>query len=183
MAFEKDDDGLVTGVELTVLPMLPGKYACKSVSLVDERSAGGNTNAKIMILDKAGAPVFEKVYLAFPWDGESTTFANKALPGNTNYPVDHTIINEYWPPQRGPLALFVGDDQGNINSDVVAGLGLPQRRHVCYNVVYQERGTVEPELPVEPPDPGLPDTGPVDYAALWRQMADDLRALRVHLGA
>jgi hypothetical protein len=153
------EDGKVDGVELTVLPMPPGKYECKSVALINEADAAGNTTATIYVLDKTGAPVMApRIYMAWPWDGYTTTFAERALPGNTNYPPNHIVTNGYDPTPADPtatgqglLAIYVSDAAGNINSDVVCGLGLPGNRHVCYNILFQERSAVVVPLPPPPP--------------------------------
>lgn len=144
-AFHVTADGKVDGVELTVLPYPPGQYAVTGVALIDEAAAQGNINASCFVYDRNGAPVLgARVYLAWPWDGQSTTFGNRALPGNTNYPPNHVITNGYAPPARGPLAIYVGTPEGEINSEVVAGLGLPFNRHVGYQISFQERAAVEP---------------------------------------
>ncbi|MCB0243722.1 MAG: hypothetical protein KDI12_09950, partial [Anaerolineae bacterium] len=38
-----------------------------------------------------------------------------------------------------PLAVYIGDGQGNVISDVIGGLGLPGGRHVCYDLVFRDR--------------------------------------------
>lgn len=148
-AFHLNAAGQVDGVELTVVPVPAAQYVCKSVSMVDEGAAQGQITAQVLVYDKAGFPVMgAKVYLAWPWTG-GAEMANRALPGNTNYPPNHVISNGYNPPARGPLAIYVGHADGSVNSEVVGGLGLPNNRHVSFNLMFQERNTDAP--PVEPP--------------------------------
>lgn len=146
-AFHKDFDGKVDGVELTVVAVPGSTYALRSVALIDEAAAQGNTTAACFVLDKDGLPVGgERVWLAWPWaGGNDTSFPERGLPGNSNYPATHVITNGYWPPERGPLAIYVGDAVGVVRSDVVCGLGLPLNRHVCYQMVFQERVAEAPE--------------------------------------
>lgn len=170
-ALHTDASGKVDGVKLTYLP-LPGKFVLKRVRLIDEVAAAGQTVATILVYDKNGMPMLgPKVYLAWEWDGVGTTFENRLLPGNTNYPPNHVIVNGYDATvKQGPLAIYVGNDDGSINSDVIAGLGLPWNRHVGYEMLFQERGTVTPPPP--PEDLSLPEDEPVATPAV---LADKVR--------
>lgn len=164
--FALNADGKVVGVELAVLPFPPGQYELAEVCLIDEMQAAGNINAYVFVNNRAGGAVLgAKVYLAWPWSGQpgDITFKEKALPGNTNYPPNHVIINGYNPfNAKGPLAIYVGTAAGEINSDVVAGLGLPFNRHVGYQLMFRER-VVAPPPPPPPPLP-LPEDEPAGLA-------------------
>lgn len=146
-AYHVNAAGIVDGVQLTVLPVAGTQYVCKSVTLIDEGAAQGQITAQILVYSADGLPLMsEKVYLAWPWDG-SPNLPNKALPGNTNYPANHVIANGYTPPAQGPLAIYVGRADGSIDSDIVGGLGLPNNRHVSYNLMFQARGASTSEKP------------------------------------
>lgn len=156
-AFHVNADGKVDGVELTVIPYPPGRYAVAEVCLIDEAAAQGNVSAYAFVHDRNGQAVLgARVYLAWPWSGQpgDTTFEEHALPGNTNYPPNHPITNGYNPPRRGPLAIYVGTVDGAINSEVIAGLGLPFNRHVGYQILFKERVAA-------PVEAGLPEDEPV----------------------
>jgi hypothetical protein len=172
--FQLGPDGRVTGVELQYREVAGSRYQLISASLIDEAQAQGNTVATCNVVDANGLPVSAPVYLAWPWPG----LDNRLLPGNPDN--RHMITNGYNPPNIGPLALYVGDSKGNPISDVIGGLGLPLRRHVSYALVWRERAAApEPEPP--PDDPDEPTDG--ETVRLLREMHDDLRALRAHLGA
>ncbi len=117
----------VIGVELTYLPAPTAPYELVKAELIDEETARGQTVAGIHVLDAAGLPAQVQCFLAWPWEGwqHPNHFDNRLLPGNTNYPYQHIITNTYDPDRPGPLAIFIGDQHGNVLSDVIGGLGLP----------------------------------------------------------
>lgn len=157
-AFAKDSGGRIVGVELTYRENPNAKYQLYRVSLVDEpqNGIGGPTVAKFQVLNKDNIQVEERVYLAYPW----WSYGNWLLPGNANH--EHFISNKYTPPERGPLALFVGDEHHGVISDEVGGFGLPEGHHVSYSLVFRERTTGGNPDPEEPGDPG----DPVDNGAI-----------------
>jgi hypothetical protein len=135
-------NGKVTGVNLAYLPAPTTTYELVKASLVDEETAQGQIVATVTVLDRDGLPAQVNCYLAWPWEGWQfpARFENSALPGNANVPYQHMITNKYNPSVPGPLAVFIGDKQGNVLSDVIGGLGLPAGRHVGYQLVFRERG-------------------------------------------
>ncbi len=164
-----DQAGRVTGVELRVVAQPDTKYALVRVELIDEAAAQGNTVATCIVLDAGGIQTADPVFLAWPFPG----LTNHALPGNPNN--QHMIANGYTPPEVGPLALYVGDASGKPISDIVGGLGLPWRRHVCFRATWRERGAAEP-----------PADGTVDLAgvlAAINQVEAQIKRLADHLGA
>ena len=174
--------GKVEGVELVYYAVPDGKYECVRAELVGEALAGGQTIATVNVLDRENLPVVARVYLAWPWDGEAWrsrgSFANMALPGNGRTPVEHVIVNGYDANQvRGPLAICVGSCGELIDSDVVAGLGLPWNRHVSYALTFRERGG----------GVGVPGGGgfptPYDLAVILDGMSMRIGALEARLAA
>ncbi len=143
-------DGKITGVDLAYRPHVTAKYELIKAELVDERSAQGQTVASVFVTDANNTPATVSVFLAWPWVGWAPggTFENRLRPGNVKFPYEHIIVNKYSPPERGPLAIYVGDNNGNVMSDVIAGLGLPMGHHVSYQLVFRERGVVTPPPPV-----------------------------------
>lgn len=133
-AFHTNSAGLVDGVELVYQERPWTTYQIVQARLVDEQSAAGNVVAKFVVVDCNGVPLSENVYLAWAWP---ELLDGKSLPGNQNN--EHMIYTPYNPPDIGPLALYVGDAKGNINSDVIGGLGLPFKRHVSYYVAFKKR--------------------------------------------
>ena len=161
-AFNVGPGGKVTGVQLDYVRLAGATFRLVSVSLIDEASAGGNTVANVAIVDQHGAPVTARCYLAYAWDGTKSlaTLKERLLPGAQKWPVEHPITNGYDPNRgNGPLAIYLADSAGVMFSDVVAGLGLPGNRHVCYHIVYQEGAAVIPEPPE--PEPGACDLTPI----------------------
>lgn len=191
--FAMDAGNKVTGVALTYLPAPAAKYGLVKAELIDEETSQGQVVAAVHVLDATGLPALVQCYLAWPWQGWShpNRFANRLLPGNTNYPYQHMITNTYDPAGSGPLAVFVGDRDGNVLSDVVGGLGLPAGRHVGYHLVFRERtsapGPVEPppvdEPPVAPPVSGDLANAVVALAAQLARVEAKLDRLARHLGA
>lgn len=157
--------GQVTGVELVFRPMPSTQYELLRAELIDEAAAAGNTVANCVVLDKNGVQTGERVWLAWPWPELG---AGRMLPGNPNN--QHMITNGYTPPNLGPLALYVGDSEGEPISDVIGGVGLPWNRHVCFRMTWRERGTVEPE-----PDPET-DPDNAEVVALLREIRDLVKA-------
>lgn len=191
--FAVDAANKVTGVALTYLRAPAARYELIKAELIDEETAQGQVVAGVHVLDATGLPAMVQCYLGWPWQSwqHPNRFENRLLPGNTNYPYQHMITNKYDPAGPGPLAIFVGDRDGNVLSDVVGGLGLPAGRHVGYQLVFRERSAAP--APVEPPPPDEPPvTPPVSgdveqaVAALAAQLARveaKLDRLAKHLGA
>lgn len=138
-AYAKNSNGLIVGIELEVKYNPTAKYELYRVDLIDEvqNGVGGPTVAKFKVYDKAGIEAPERVYLAYPWFG----YQNWLLPGST----DHVISNRFDPPNKGPLAIFVGDVNHHPISDEVGGFGLPEGHHVSFSLVFRERGAVDPD--------------------------------------
>jgi hypothetical protein len=142
------EDGHVTGVALDYVPVPQGRFELKSATLIDNRFSGDNTMATVAVYDKGGLPCEAPVVLAWPWTN-SLPVANRLLPGNPNRPVQHVIWNGYDAAagHKGPLAIYVANQDGTADSDVCGGLGLPNNQHVCYSLVFQERGAGTPTEP------------------------------------
>lgn len=140
----KVEDGLVTGVELEWRENPTTRFRLERVNMF---RAGDTTVAKYAVYDKAGKLILSApVMLAWPWPD-----LEQALPsGNPNN--EHMISGgPFNPPTVGPLALYVADAAGKLDSDFIGGLGLPFKQHVCFDVVFAERETVTPE-----PEPDTP---------------------------
>lgn len=171
--FRVDAAGKVVGVQLGILPVAGSRYGVYSVRLRDEYNAGGRREAYCQVLDKNGIRVGAVVRLGYPWNG-GPTFENNLAPGNPDN--THPVVNPYTPPNLGPLAVYVG--AANVpESDIVFGLGLPGNRHVSFDIIFRERGTVAPPIdpPVEPGDPTMAD--------VLRRLARIERAMDVMIGS
>ncbi len=171
-----DGAGKVTGVELRVVAQPGAKFELVRVELIDEAAAQGNTVATCVVLDANGVQTADTVYLAWPFPA----LGNVLRPGNPNG--QHMITNGYNPPDIGPLALYVGDGAGKPISDIIGGLGLPWKRHVCFRATWRERSSGN----------GGGDTGGsegengaalVRIAASAERAAAALERLAAHLGA
>lgn len=147
-AFAVNSAGQVVGVKLAIREVAGAKYVLKSVTLQDETTQQGTTVANCSVLNKDGINTGLLVRMA--WPGAGPFWDASALPGNNDN--RHMITNGYNPgvdgQNMGPLALFVGT-QNSPESDVLYGLGLPMNRHVSYTVVFQERGAVVVDPPVD----------------------------------
>ena len=142
-----ESNGKTTGVRLEHLPAPEATYELIRAILIGEETAQGNIVATVQVLDKDNIPARVNCYLAWPWQGWQypQDFQNKLLPGNPNLPYQHMITNKYHPQtfgagaDPGPLAIYIGDQNSKVISDVIGGLGLPGGRHVCYDLVFRER--------------------------------------------
>ena len=168
--FNTDAQGRVTGVYLEYVPVPSARYELVRAELIDEAAARGNTVAIFTVLDAMGLPTAEKVYLAWPWPALDE---GRLLPGNQDG--QHMIINGYSPPELGPLAMYVGDSAGEVISDMIGGLGLPDNHHVSFRLTWKERGAVDPETPG--------DGGSAAGVAALERIASALERLAAHLGA
>jgi hypothetical protein len=184
-AFHVNGAGQVDGVELCYQELPGSKYQLVQARLIDEASAGGNTIARFAVVDRYGTPVSENVYLAWPWPALGD---GRLLPGNQNS--EHMVANSYSPPERGPLAIYVGDSQAHAISDLIGCLGLPFKRHVSYYLAFRERSGTAPatDTPTPPPVSPLPTPAPpggdlAETNSLLQMILDALRQLNVHLGA
>lgn len=138
-AFRVDASGKVVGVELGITTVENARYEVYSVRLRDEYESGGQQIAACRVLDVHGINTGIQVRLT--WPGSQPPFEDSGLPGNPNNV--HVITNGYSPPKLGPLALHVGGFNAPT-SDIVYGLGLPNNRHVSFDVVFREKGAITP---------------------------------------
>ena len=134
-----ESGGKVTGAHLTHVPRPGTKYELIKAALIDENAAQGTTIARVIVKDKDGIDAMVNCWMAWPWKGDVSHFEDRGLPGSANYPYQHVITNAFNPSQQGPLAIYIGDAHGTIDSDVIAGLGLPGGHHVGYHLVFRER--------------------------------------------
>jgi hypothetical protein len=167
--YHVDAGGKVDGVWLDYSERPGSKYRLVYAALVAEAAAGGQQVAAFAVRNAAGIDIAAAVWLAWEWPRLD---AGRLLPGNQQ--AQHIIWNAYDAAlgKRGPLALYVGDADGNVLSDVIGGVGLPNNRHVCYRFVWQERAA-EPE-----PEPSAESA----IVAELRVTNGLLRELAVHLG-
>lgn len=152
--FKLDANNKVVGVQLGITVVPGAQYEVYSVTLIDEVAAQNNTVANCTVLDRNGISTGRPVSLG--WPGRGPAYPNSLLPGNPNN--QHIITNGYIPPALGPLSLFIGPKEAPI-SDVVYGLGLPLNRHVCYTVIFREKGAVT-----------VPPAGDTDLTAVLNRL-------------
>ncbi len=179
LEYHEDSEGKVDGVLLGVREMPATRYKLVAAVLIPEANATGLHDLRVQVLqadgrDALGVPV----YLAYPWRPD-LQFDGRLLPGNSSYPFEHIIVNTYEPPEQiGYLCTYVGRGEGEVDSDVLFGLGLPKGHHVRFAVCFQER-TVG-ELPYD--DPASDDLD-LRLVVAAERIADTLEILAMHLGA
>jgi hypothetical protein len=176
-AYHLASNGKVDGVQLVYVPNPSTQYELVHADLINEAEAAGGTVATFQVLDKNNVQTGERVFLAWPFP----SLANHQLPGNQNN--QHMIVNGYDAAGGviGPLALYVGDTNGNVISDVIGGLGLPNNRHVCFRVVWKERGT-STTTPTTPTTDPVTTTDLTATNALLQQILVALKIIGAHLG-
>ena len=141
-----DASGLVTAVWLTVHTKPSTRYRCVNAYLIDEHQAKGQTVILIAVKRKDGTVANERVLLATGYNGNPDKFDDLLEPGNAFVPVQHIMADahtgkgcSFFPPDLGPLAIFVAGANDRVDSDVVGNLGLPGSHHVSFMIEYQER--------------------------------------------
>ena len=141
--------------------------------------------ATVQVIDKDGISSPVNCYLAWPWESWQfpSGFENKLLPGNPSIPYQHMITNTYNPASKsGPLAIYIGDAHGNVQSDVIGGLGLPAGRHVCYHLIFRERTGSAPVIDPDDDGGGGGEEVSGDLAAQLQRIEDKLNRLSAHFG-
>jgi len=124
--------GLVTGVDVKVHVKPATRYKCVNVRLVDENEAAGQHIIQVRT-GNISRPL--TIRLAYPYDGGADHFDHYIPAGNDKN--EFVLVNAFNPPAVGPLAIVILDEQGYINSDVVAGLGLPLGHHVSFVIQFE----------------------------------------------
>lgn len=137
----REQNGKVAGIKLEIYKVPNQQYYVDTLSLIDENTARGKTIATFYVEGQG-----HKCFLGYPFtfDGK---FQNKLSVGGTNN--EHIISNGFSPNiDIGPLSIYVGDERGNCISEIVRGLGLPNRHHVSFVVGYKKVSSI----PITPPD-------------------------------
>ena len=148
-AYRLDASGKVVGVNLDAYANPKTKYKLHSVALRDEYAAQGQTIARVTVLGQDKVQTQAKVALLWPYEGHLQEFPYSAVK-DVFTPMEHMVMNGYAPPNPGPLAIAVMGDDGKVDSDVIAGLGLPFGHHVSYEIVFIERTARQIIDPSEP---------------------------------
>lgn len=142
--------GKIDGMKLVYHQMPGTRFQLVDFDLFTEDESKGGTNTVVHVYKWANVggqevliPARVRCYLAWPIgsDGNPDGFEEKLVPGNVSEPYDHVTQSTFTPPKVGPLAIFIGNDQGEIDSDIGGGIGLPNNRHVCFHLVFVERKT------------------------------------------
>lgn len=143
-----DKQGLVDGIHLTIhTPQMPLLYDLISVRLIPEGEAGGRIVATTSVLDASGQPEKAEVALGWPYNGTINLDGYEfAEPKREMTPLDHVISRGFTPPNLGPYILFVGS-RNNVQSPIIASMGLPYGHHVAFEIVYARAGATVPPPP------------------------------------
>ena len=132
----EDAAGRVTGVHLTVHENKLFRYAANFVDVLGEDRSEGKTVAWVKLAGDA-KPDGVKPALLIGYQGNDWAFIDGMV--MKEFGDDLVITNKFEPPNLGPLAVALVDEQGAIVSDVVGSLGLPWGRHVCFDIVFHDR--------------------------------------------
>ncbi len=147
----KDEQGLVTGVHLTVHEQPSTRYRCTRAHVLGEQQHGARGRHVAFINAppaSAGAGSGARVALCYPYGGGVAFEHVEPQAGR-----EVVITNKFWPPALGPLAIALVDDAGNIISDVAASLGLPGGSHICFELDFVERAEADAPAPKPQPKP------------------------------
>lgn len=125
----REVNGKVTGIKLQIYQTPNQKYYVDTLALVDENTANGKTICTFFVEGQK-----HKCWLGYPFSGD---FVNRLPPGGSKN--EHVISNGFNPKDGnfGPLSIYVGDEKGNVISEIVRGFGLPNNHHVSFVVGYK----------------------------------------------
>lgn len=164
--FARDANGKVVGMNLPWMARPETPWELVQAVLLDENQALGNHVATCSALDNG---METPVYFWLTWPYPEMT--QRGLPGNPNR--QHEITSKFAADKIGPLGIYIGDAAGNVQSDVIWGLGLPNGAHVCFFLTWRKRGAVAP------PDDGSDSGDGADAGAsvmLLREIRDLVKA-------
>lgn len=114
----------------------------------DETESGGKHNIYVTVLDEHGAPMSGvPVWQEWPDDRVSQL----TIGGVT----DFGVWGGPFYPEEGQVGAYSVYVEDKDLSDVVAGMGLPVNRHVCYYLTFQWRADAVVNPPDEPPPPPI----------------------------
>lgn len=130
-------DGRPTAVWLTVLTQPSKRFDTAYVEFLPHDES---CNIYVTVFDSKAQPLpLNNVRMITGWQESATSFDKlidaPGSPGNFFMGSDA----KFYPPSLGPLAVCVLDDQGNIDSDIVGSMGLPNGNHGSYRVTFVER--------------------------------------------
>lgn len=135
---QRDRDGKVIAVWVTVHEFPFSKWQCKEVRLINEVEAAGRT----IIYNRFETLNQDPVFLCTGYQGVPSDY-DDILP-DTSGKGELVMTAVFFPPNLGPLAVIVSH-QGE--SDVVASLGLPDGSHVSFDILWGLRDQIMPEPP------------------------------------
>ena len=131
-----------------ITPVEDAKWIIKDVAYLDETQSGGKVNIYVTVIDRSGAPLSGKTVM-LTWGGRSAE-DEKAYAftegGNCNFPMSG---DSSFSPDRGEHGTYEISVVNDGISEIVGGMGLPLRRHVCYLITIQEYGVTPPPPPGE----------------------------------
>jgi len=159
-----------------------GKWSATAAHFADEDEAQGQHHIWFTVLDennkpKAGVPVF------VDWVGRDVndppTKRLTEADGRANVDIYANLdINK----KNGPYFAYVSSA---TDSDVVAGMGLPEHHHVNYLLTFAPHQHVDPPPPPPPPPPPSPPppTPLTDVEDAIKQQAHSVTWMPVNNGA
>lgn len=131
-------DSKVAGVYLAHHRNPDTRYYCARAKVLGEGDAsGGQVVAKTWVYGKNKKPQEAWITLGIGYKGDDQHFDDTARKYGSY--IEHPTVNAYIPPNLGPLAIFLTDENGTIISDVIGSLGLPYGRHISVEIDFRER--------------------------------------------
>lgn len=140
-----------------------GCWRVDSAIFEDVHESGGNHNVYGRLTIGSNSPAGLPWHVAYP-DG-NVQILTKAAPEWADFP----MFAEYDPDEgeAGPYYSYAGDDIAR--SDVVRGMGLPERQHVNFRLIWVWVSGGGTATPTPPPTPS-PTATPTPRARLWLPM-------------
>lgn len=126
-------DPRLTTLGVSVVSNPGAAWVVNSAQYQDETQAGGNHNIYFTVLDATGKPVAHATCVV-DWigrePGDSATKVITDLNGEANVPIYANLdVHQL----NGPYFAFVEDQS---KSDVVRGIGLPEKHHVNFLLTF-----------------------------------------------
>lgn len=146
-------DDRLTNLGVNLKPNPQAAWEAEGARFQDEDEAQGQHHVWFTVLDENNKPRANvKVYV--DWIGrdkdDPPTMRMTDADGRANVDI---YANLDTTKKNGPYFAYV---EGADKSDVVAGMGLPEKHHVNFLLTFGPRSTPKPPTPPTPPTPPVP---------------------------
>jgi hypothetical protein len=127
-------DARLTALGIQVKENPGAKWKVVSCKYQDDKESGGNHHIYFTVLDASGKPA-AGITCIVDWVGREPGDSPTRVPSKENEPANFPMFaNLNTTLKNGPYFAFIEDQS---KSDVVTGMGLPEKHHVNYLLTFQ----------------------------------------------